>query len=155
MIDLAYQLAADLEEYVTGLCHVNRVGVTYGEPAAPVGEKCREIWVWFDRFEDRRRFDEGCTTDTELTLNYRIYSCYPGDVTLTLEQHEEAAECFYSLIQAVWCGLVRGKDTGDLMLLGDCDRVRLGPLVASQPQGGTVSATGSVIVTFDCPLPSA
>ncbi len=89
MIDLAYGLAADIESYLTDdLCSVNRVGVTFGEPAAPVGENCREIWIWLSRVEGDAELGDGCAVRTRVTYSYRIYSCYDGDVTLESSQHE-------------------------------------------------------------------
>lgn len=147
--DLATELAADIESYLTAdLCEVNTVEVTYGEPAAPASDgPCREIWVWIGRMEDDAELDASCAVRSRLTLNYRIYSCYSPEG----EDGEEASECIYGLMSAVWCGLVRGKDTGDLMLLGDCDLITLGALILDQPSGGIVSATGSVTVDYECP----
>lgn len=157
MMELASLLAADIESYLTDdLCSVDSVSVTFGEPAAPVGEDCRQIWVWVDRVVDTNEFDDDtCSVRSRLTLNYRLYSCYNPDVHRSLDQEETDADCLYGLMEAIWCGLVNDKDTGLLMLLGECKLVSLAPFATDPPQGGTVSATGAVTVDYECPPISA
>lgn len=152
MIDLAQALADDLTEYTTGLdCELSQVVVTFGQPADPVGADCKQIAVWVAAVTPRPTEPQTCTTLTVVNLAYRIWSCYPvRENDLSPDQHESAAECMYEIAEAVWCGLVDGKDTGELMGLGDCKQIVLGPLLSDLPRGGVTSMTGSVTVDWYC-----
>ena len=150
MIHLAYALAEDLESYVetSGECEVERVTVTAGEPAASA---CNAIWVWASRIEDDNFLNPACVVESLLTVNYRIDVCYQTTAEEETDlMHADAAECLYSLMAAIWCGLVADKDANTLMGLGSCDLVNLAPLIVGQRSGSTVSASGSVIVGYDC-----
>lgn len=152
VIDLAQALADDLDEYTTGLdCELSRIYVTFGEPPDPTTDNCKQIAVWVNNVSPRPTEPQSCTTLALVTLGYRIFSCYPIQAQdLTDDQHLDAADCIYEIAEAVWCGLVRGKDTGDLMGVGDCKRIVLGPLVSDLPRGGISSMTGTVTTDYEC-----
>lgn len=154
MIDVVFALAEDLATYVQDSECETEVFTTYGEPPAPVGT-CSRIFVWLDRVLDRDEIREGCVVNTRLVVAYRIYTCYPtrdDGEDLTADQHLTAAECLYELTELVWCGLVAGKASGNLAGLARCDEINLQPLIVDPPQGGIVSASGSITVEWDCPI---
>ena len=152
VIDLAQALADDIAEFVDGVtCEVDKIGVTFGEPADPTGTNCKQILIWVQAVSPRPTEVQACTTLAVVTLAYRIYACYPNQAQdPTVDQHEGAADCIYEISEAVWCGLVNGKDTGLLMGVGDCKRIVLGPLVSDVPRGGISSMTGTVTTDYEC-----
>ena len=109
--DLALLLAGDIETYLDDVtCEVDKVGVTFGEPADPTGTRCRQIFVWVQAMSPRETQDQQCLIFSRLTLAYRITSCYDvQEKDLTVVQHEAAADCLYEIGAAVWCGLVTGQ----------------------------------------------
>lgn len=154
VIDLAQALADDLDLFTDEVeCEIDKIAVTFGEPADPTGTNCKQIMVWVNNVAPRPSEPQSCTTLALLTLAYRIYACYPNQAQdLTEEQHADAADCIYEIAQAVWCGLVAGKDDGSLMDIGDCQRITIGPLIADTPRGGVSSMTGTVTVDYECAL---
>jgi hypothetical protein len=153
IVDRLTDFQLDLEEALATSgsdCQPDRITITAGEPAAPAGP-CTAVWIWADRIEDELELADGCAVRTRLTIAYRIDACYEETVEDASDAiHLEAADCLYSMMSRIWCGLVRFKDLGALAGSTGCDRIVLEPLATDQRAGGIVSATGSVTVDYHC-----
>jgi hypothetical protein len=150
MYELAAALRDDLETFLLAApCEVD-VMLTAAEPPSPVGE-CSIVYVWIPDVEDRNQF---LPTDHRtlglLTINYRIHKCFTEEARdLTAQEEATIAECFYGLMEAIWCGLVDAKDDNTLMGFPRCSEIVLEPMVTERG-GSEVRATGAVQVPFDC-----
>ncbi len=152
MLTEALALVDDIEAAIVGVeCQPDRVYVSAGEPAAP-NPGCTEISVWVSEVvDDNEAIPDECRVKPLLTLSYRIDWCYKESTQGPTEaEHLTAATCLYELMEAIWCGLQADLGSGDLAGGNDCKTARLGPLTLDQRQGGNVSATGSVIIEYEC-----
>ena len=132
-------------------CVVDRVTVTAGE-YAPLSN-CNAVYLWASTLADENEFDPvACNVRGRITLNYRVSVCYTEEADdQTDVEHAVPAQCLYGLIDAIWCHLVRLRDSKDLLGC-DCTDAKVGPIAVGPRQGGVVTADGTVTVPYDCPL---
>lgn len=130
-------------------CDVADVVVTAGRPAAP-DNSCTIVYVWGGGVADDNQADpNACQVVSRWTMQYEIWTCYPEgwEDQVSTEDAAAVAECFTSLIEVVWCGLVEAHDDG---VFGGCDWTELAPLTVQPRSGGAISALGAVTVPYEC-----
>lgn len=150
MIESLDLLAGIIETAVAEAeCEVDRVTITAGRPAAPVGEDCTAIYIFGDRAFDLDQTNQNsCVVRGRWAMAYEIHTCYQVSAEdETDAEHELSADCLYELMDLVWCALVSAKDTG---AFGDCAYVELDELVVQERRGGHVSALGGLTVPAAC-----
>ena len=150
------QVEVILADYTT--CAVDVFQHTAGEPAAPSGQ-CSAISVWADQIFDvggqipfgRQGDTIGCVARPAVVLKLRVDVCYSeSEQGPTVAEHDVVAECFYGLIQAVWCGLVEEWVAGTLLDQPDGRRTQVGDFQVLPRQGGIVSAVLDVTSEMEC-----
>jgi hypothetical protein len=151
-LELLQGIIEDAVEVAT--CSVSRVTITAGDPGAPIGENCNVIWVFGDQVVDLNQTDpNACVVRSRFSMSYKIHVCYNDDPRdLTDEEHLAPADCFYELMDLVWCALVTAKDSGTF---GSCEFVELEPLEVGPRQGLDVWALGGVTIPLECEVVAA
>ena len=149
--DLGDALRDDIASFVAANpCAPERIVFTAAEPPSPVGT-CSAINIWVPDITDRNQFiPDDRRTLGRITYNWRLHHCFTEEARdLTPTEEQTLAECFYSLIGDIWCGLVAARDDDTLMGFGHCDEIEIG-LVVTDRGGAEVTATGSVVVPLYC-----
>ena len=150
------QIQVVLADYTT--CTVDVFQYTAGEPAAPSGQ-CTVISVWADTIFDiggqipfgRQGDTLGCVARPATVLKVRVDVCYEeSEEGPTVAEHATVADCFYGLIQGIWCGLAEEWVAGDLLDQTDCRSVSVGDFQMLPRQGGIVSAVLDVTSEMEC-----
>jgi len=161
LIDLLVDVAETLEIALTPYAP-QRVTVTPGEPPAPSGN-CPAVWVWSSGMYHstegpQRSGDEAvCFYRRTYQIHYRIDICMPVEVSdLTTAQFLEVSEQIYGMSDTAWCALSYAAANSTLFqTIGDCEDVKVRELVITEPQGGFVSAEGTILVTDPCDPPGS
>lgn len=153
LVDVTELLEVELSAY-----EPERVSVWFGRPSHPTGECGPHVWVWGTTIyhsnlpNERTGPEATCFYRRTYEMRYRIDVCYPiaaNDLTDTVAL--ETAEKLYGLADDAWCAITAAASSGTLFAtIGDCDDITVGELVIAEPQGGIVSAEGTIQVSNPC-----
>lgn len=164
LTDLLVDVAETLEDALAPY-GPDRVTVTPGEPAVPAGESCRAVWVWasgiFHSIEaPLDAGDEaGCFYRRTYQIHYRMDVCLPinsDGSDLSTSQYLAVSETIYGMGDAAWCALTYAASAETLFqTIGSCEEIAVRRLEITAPQGGYVSAEGTILVSDPCDPPGS